>query len=108
MSQFAVMKTGGKQYIVREGDLLSLEKLEGGAGDTLTFSEVLLVTDDTGENVTVGTPLVVGAKVEGKLVEQGKGKKIFVIKYKPKVHYRRKRGHRQLHTKVKIEKIQTA
>ncbi len=105
---FAVIKTGGKQYIVREGDVLTLEKLVGVAGDTVTFSDILLVADEAGEKVTAGTPLVSGAKVEGKIVEQGKGKKIFIIKYKPKVHYRRKRGHRQLQTKVKIEKIQTA
>ena len=102
---FAVIKTGGKQYIVREGDVLVLEKLEGNAGDTVLFSDVLLVADDAGEKVTAGMPLVSGAKVEGKIMEQGKGKKIFVIKYKPKVHYRRKRGHRQLQTKVKIETI---
>ncbi|MDO8581762.1 MAG: 50S ribosomal protein L21 [bacterium] len=102
---FAVIKTGGKQYIVREGDELSLEKLEGNAGDVVAFSEVLLIADEAGEKVTPGTPLVSGAKVEGKIMEQGKGKKIFIIKYKPKVHYRRKRGHRQLQTKVKIEKI---
>lgn len=102
---FAVIKTGGKQYIVREGAVLSLEKLGGNAGDAVTFADVLLVADDAGEKMTVGTPLVSGVKVEGKIVEQGKGKKIFIIKYKPKVHYRRKRGHRQLFTKVKIEKI---
>ena len=105
MSQFAVIKTGGKQYIVREGDVLTLEKLEGNADDTLTFSEVLLVADEGAEKVTVGAPFVSGAKIEGELIEQGKGKKIFIIKYKPKVHYRRKRGHRQLQTKVKIQKI---
>lgn len=105
MMTFAVIKTGGKQYIVREGDLLSLEKLEGNAGDAIGFSDVLLVADDAGEKVTVGTPLVSGATVEGKIMEQGKGKKILVVKYKPKVHYRRKRGHRQLFTKVKVEKI---
>ena len=107
MSQFAVIKTGGKQYIVREGDLLSLEKLAGNAGDAVTFTDVLLLADDAGEKVTVGAPLVAGVKVEGKIMEQGKGKKIFIIKYKPKVHYRRKRGHRQLYTKVKIAKIVT-
>lgn len=104
---FAVIKTGGKQYIVREGAVLSLEKLVGVAGDTVTFSDVLLVADEAGEKVTTGAPLVFGTKVEGKIMEQGKGKKIFIIKYKPKVHYRRKRGHRQLQTKVKIEKIET-
>ena len=104
---FAVIKTGGKQYIVREGDVLSLEKLEGNAGEAITFSEVLLITDDAGEGMKLGAPLLSGAKVEGKVMEQGKGKKVVVVKYKPKVHYRRKRGHRQLFTKVKIEKIST-
>lgn len=105
MSQFAVIKTGGKQYIVREGDVLSLEKLEGAVGEAITFSEVLLMTDEAGEGMKLGAPTVSGAKVEGKVLEQGKGKKVLVVKYKPKVHYRRKRGHRQLFTKVKIEKI---
>ncbi len=106
--QFAVIKTGGKQYIVREGDVLSLEKLEGATDQAITFSEVLLITNEAGEGMKLGAPTVSGAKVEGKILEQGKGEKVLVVKYKPKVHYRRKRGHRQLFTKVKIEKIQTA
>ena len=102
------MKTGGKQYIVREGDVLTLEKLEGKEGDTLTFSEVLLLSDEAAGKMTLGAPLVSGARVQATITWQGKGDKVLVVKYKPKVHYRRKRGHRQLHTKVKIEKIQTA
>lgn len=105
MSQFAVIKTGGKQYIVREGDTLSLEKLAGNAGDTVTFADVLLLADEKAEKINLGSPTVSGAKVEAKIVTQGKGEKIYVVKYKPKVHYRRRRGHRQLQTKVKIEKI---
>lgn len=100
----AVIKTGGKQYIVKEGTILAVEKLAGDKGAKLTFDNVLLVGDEGGE-VRVGTPTVSGAKVEATILEQGRAKKINVIKYKRKVRYKRKIGHRQHFTKVKIDSI---
>lgn len=102
---FAVIKTGGKQYRVKEGDKVKIEKLDVEKGKKVDFDEVLLVADDKGEDLKVGTPIVEGAKVSAKVLEQGRAKKIDVIKYKRKVRYRRKYGHRQLFTEVLIEKI---
>ena len=99
----AIIETGGKQYKVAEGDTLFIEKLPVEAGEAVTFDKVLAVID--GENVTVGTPVVEGAKVEATVDKNGKGKKIVVFKYKPKKGYRRKQGHRQPYTKVTIGKI---
>ncbi|HJB70150.1 MULTISPECIES: 50S ribosomal protein L21 [unclassified Flavonifractor] len=99
----AIIETGGKQYKVAEGDTLFIEKLPVEAGEAVTFDKVLAVID--GENVTVGTPVVEGAKVDASVVKNGKGKKIIVFKYKPKKGYRRKQGHRQPYTKVTIGKI---
>ena len=100
----AIIVTGGKQYKVAEGDTLFIEKLPVEAGEAVTFDKVLAVID--GENVTVGTPVVEGAKVDASVVKNGKGKKIIVFKYKPKKGYRRKQGHRQPYTKVTIGKIE--
>ena len=100
---YAIIETGGKQYRVQEGDTLFVEKLEANQGDVVTIDSVLAVSKDG--KLTVGTPVVEGAKVEAKVVEQGKGKKIIVFKYKPKKDYRRKQGHRQPYTKLVIEKI---
>ena len=100
----AVIKTGGKQYIVKEGTVLKVEKLLGKAGDKLALDQVLLCGDEGGE-VQVGTPIVVGAKVEATILEQGRLPKVMVIKYKRKVRYKRKVGHRQDFTKIKIETI---
>ena len=86
-----------------EGDTLFIEKLPVEAGEAVTFDKVLAVID--GDNVTVGTPVVEGAKVDASVVKNGKGKKIIVFKYKPKKGYRRKQGHRQPYTKVTIGKI---
>ena len=99
----AVIVTGGKQYSVKEGDLVYIEKLNCEAGDTVTFDQVLAVVD--GENSTFGTPLVAGAKVEAKVVKNGRGKKIIVYKYRPKKDSQSRQGHRQPYTKVQIEKI---
>ena len=99
----AIIETGGKQYKVAEGYNLFIEKLPVEAGEAVTFAKVLAVID--GENVTVGTPVVEGAKVDASVVKNGKGKKIIVFKYKPKKGYRRKQGHRQPYTKVTIGKI---
>ena len=100
---YAIIKTGGKQYRVQEGALITIEKLEAAADETVTFDQVLTVVNDG--SVKVGTPLVNGAKVTGKVVEHGKGKKILVFKYKAKSNYRRRQGHRQPFTKVRIESI---
>ena len=100
---YAIMVTGGKQYKVSVGDVLFVEKLSAEAGDDVTFDKVLAVGGENG--VTVGTPTVEGATVTGKVVKNGKSKKIYVFKYKAKKNYRRKTGHRQPYTQVKIAKI---
>jgi large subunit ribosomal protein L21 len=100
--KFAVIKTGGKQYLVKEGDKLKVEKLPETKGD-VTFEEVLM-TDD-GSKATVGKPLVSGAKVTAKRVADSRHDKIMVVKYKNKTRYRVKRGHRQPYTEVEISKI---
>ncbi|MBC8590815.1 50S ribosomal protein L21 [Wansuia hejianensis] len=100
---YAVIETGGKQYRVEEGDVLFVEKLDAQEGDVVNFDKVLIVSKD-GELVA-GKPYVEGAKVEGNVLEQGKSKKVVVFKYKAKKNYRKKQGHRQPYTKVKIEKI---
>ncbi|NSL50147.1 50S ribosomal protein L21 [Calidifontibacillus erzurumensis] len=99
---YAIIETGGKQIKVEEGQAIYVEKLNAEAGDTVTFDKVLMVG---GENVKVGTPLVEGATVTGKVEKQGRAKKIIVFKYKAKKNYKRKQGHRQPYTKVIIEKI---
>ena len=104
MNMFAVIKTGGKQYLVREGQTLKVENLEKEAGDTIEF-DAMLIAEAEGSDVKVGTPTVAGAKVSAEVLEQGRGKKISVIKYKPKVRYRRNVGHRQPFTAIKITKI---
>ena len=101
--KLAVIKTGGKQYLVKEGEILKIEKIEPARGKTIKFDQVLLRVD--GELVEIGKPYLKDAKVEAEILEQGKRPKITVIKYKAKVRYKRKKGHRQLFTKVKITKI---
>jgi large subunit ribosomal protein L21 len=101
---YAIIKTGGKQYRVAEGDVITVEKLTAEAGDSVTFDEVLAIVD--GANTKVGKPLVAGAKVTAKVEAQGKARKILVFKYKAKSNYRRRQGHRQPFTKVVIEKIE--
>lgn len=101
--KLAVIKTGGKQYLVKEGQLLKIEKIEPKKGNIIKFDSVLLRID--GEKVEVGKPFLKDAKVEAEIIEQGKAKKVTVIKYKAKVRYKRKRGHRQPFSKVKIIKI---
>ncbi len=101
---FAVIKTGGKQYKVKEGEILKIEKIAGAAGDKIDF-EVLLLADEDGKDVKVGKPIVSGAKVGAEILEQGRARKVDVIKYKPKVRYRRKAGHRQMYTKVKVTSV---
>lgn len=100
---YAIIKTGGKQYRVSEGDVISVEKLNVASGEKIVFDEILIV-ENNGE-IQIGAPVVTGATVEGTVVQQGKEKKIVVFKYKPKKDYRKKQGHRQPFTRVKIEKI---
>jgi len=102
-NKFAVIKTGGKQYKVSEGDVFEVEKIEAEDGKGINFDEVLLVSN--GEKVEVGTPLVKDAKVTAKVLSQEKADKIIVLKYKKRKNYRKKTGHRQKLTKVQIEKI---
>jgi large subunit ribosomal protein L21 len=99
----AVIVTGGKQYSVKEGDVVFVEKLNAEAGETVTFDQVLAVLD--GENSKFGAPVVEGASVQASVVKNGRGKKIVVFKYKPKKDSKSKQGHRQPYTKVQIEKI---
>ena len=100
---YAVIETGGKQYRVKEGDVLFIEKIKAEAGEKVVFDKVLLVSNEG--DLNVGSPYVESAKVEADVLEQGKGKKIIVFKYKAKKNYKKKQGHRQPYTKVKIEKI---
>lgn len=100
---YAVIQTGGKQYRVAQGETLRVEKLESQIGDKLSF-DTLLFADDGG-NVRVGQPSVAGVKVEAEVVEQGRGKKIIIFKYKRRKSYRRKQGHRQPFTALKVTSI---
>ena len=101
--KYAVIKTGGKQYKVAEGDEIEIEKIDGEKGEKVVFEEVLLVVDD--KEIKIGQPLVEKAKVKAEIVDQIKGEKIRVAKFRAKSRYRRVKGHRQRLTKVKIEKI---
>jgi large subunit ribosomal protein L21 len=100
---YAVIKTGGKQYRVAQGDKLRVEKLPGNVGDTVTLGEVLLV--GAGDGVKVGTPVVGGARVEAKIVAQDRGPKITIFKFRRRKNYRRKTGHRQPFTALEITSI---
>jgi large subunit ribosomal protein L21 len=99
---YAVIKTGGKQYKVEKGDKLRVEKLAGGVGDAVTFDQVLMVG---GEALKLGKPILAGAKVEAKIVDQGLGKKLVVFKFRRRKNYRRKNGHRQPFTALEITNI---
>ncbi|MCI8396919.1 MAG: 50S ribosomal protein L21 [Clostridia bacterium] len=103
---YAIIEACGKQYKVSKGDVIFFEKLEAEEGKTVKFDKVILVSEEG--KVEVGAPYVKGAKVEGKVVAHGKGKKIIVFKYKAKKNYRRKQGHRQPYTKVEITSIKVA
>lgn len=102
---YAIIESCGRQYKVSEGDNVFFEKLDAKEGDKVTFDKVMLVSDDG--KVQIGNPYVKGVKVEGKVVKQGKAKKIIVFKMKAKANYRRKYGHRQPYTKVEITSIKT-
>ena len=100
---YAVIKTGGKQYQVKEGDILKVEKLNAEVGSSYDFEEVLLVSNEG--DLKVGSPLLDGAKVSAEVLEHGKGKKIVVFKYRPKKGSQTKQGHRQPYTRVRINSI---
>ncbi|NLV92057.1 MAG: 50S ribosomal protein L21 [Firmicutes bacterium] len=101
---YAIIETGGKQYKVAPGDVIRVEKLSSEVDSEITLDKVLLVEND-GE-LKVGSPVVDGAKVTAKVLSHGRGKKILVFKYKPKKNYRRRQGHRQPYTELRIEKIE--
>ena len=100
---YAIIETGGKQYKVNEGDVIFIEKLDVEAGDKVTFDKVLAL--NTGDKFTAGAPYVKGATVTANVVKNGKGKKLYILKYKSKKNEKSKIGHRQPYTKVQIEKI---
>lgn len=102
---YAIIETGGKQVRAGEGAVIMVEKLTAGVGETVAFDRILLVTREDG-SVVVGTPVIEGARAVGKVLEQGKGPKIRIFKYKNKTNYRRRAGHRQPFTRVQIEKIE--
>jgi len=103
MEIYAIIETGGKQYKVTPGQTIDVERLDVDEGNTVELDKVLFIAD--GDKVTVGTPTIDGAKVMATSQGDGKGKKIIVFKYKPKVRYRKKTGHRQLYTRLAIDKI---
>ncbi|MCX6789197.1 MAG: 50S ribosomal protein L21 [Candidatus Gribaldobacteria bacterium] len=100
---FAVIKTGGKQYLVSEGKKIKIEKLEAEEGKEIIFDQVLLL--EKSKKLEIGAPVIAGAKVTGKVLRQGRADKIVVFKYKPKKRYKKKQGHRQSFTEVEITKI---
>lgn len=102
---YAIVKTGGKQYRLAEGDQVRVEKLEAEAGSEFIFDQVMVVSKDDGETI-FGTPTIPDARVVARVLEHGKADKILVFKYKSKVNYRRRYGHRQPYTEVKVEKIE--
>lgn len=101
----AVIKTGGKQYLVTAGQKIKIEKIDKKIGEEIIFPEVLLLEKQ--KKLEIGTPLIEGAKVIGKVISQGKGKKLIIFKYKAKTRYKKKAGHRQPFTEVEILKIET-
>ena len=103
---YAIIRTGGKQYQVAAGDTLKVERVQGEVGDTIEINDVLLVAD--GDNVTVGQPVIEGARVTAKITEQGRAKKILVFKKKKRKGYQVKNGHRQQYTALTIEEVATA
>ena len=99
-NKFAVIQTGGKQYLVKPGDSLKIEKIKKPENGEVVFDKVLLIID--GDDIKIGKPFVEGAKVSAKVLEEGRGKKITILKYKQKTRYHKKAGHRQPYTKITI------
>jgi large subunit ribosomal protein L21 len=104
MSKIAVIKTGGKQYLVKAKDKVKVEKLNAKAGDKVNF-EVLMTSEEEGKNLKLGTPSLKDSSVEAKILAQSKAKKVRVVHYKPKTRYHKVYGHRQPYTQVEITKI---
>lgn len=100
---YAVIKTGGKQYRVKAGDVLKVELLTAEVGETINFTEVLMLAD--GDNITCGTPLVADAKVNAEVVSHGRHKKVKIIKFRRRKHHMKQMGHRQYYTQIKITNI---
>jgi len=103
--KIAIIKTGGKQYKVKAGDKIKIEKIEGEIGTKTEFGEILLLADEDGKEVKIGAPFIKGVKAEGKILKQGRGDKVIIFKYKAKKRYHKKQGHRQDFTEVEIMKI---
>lgn len=101
---YAIVHTGGKQYKIRQGDILRVEKIPGEVGSPVFFDKILMFSD--GKNVTIGQPVIDSVAVKGHIVRQGKAKKVIVFKYKKRKRYRRKQGHRQQYTEIKIDRIE--
>lgn len=102
---FAVIQTGGKQYLVKPDQILKIEKIPGEKGSQVVFDKVLMLANEDGSEVKIGKPYLEGASVKAEILEQGRSKKIRVVKFKRKVRYNREKGHRQWFTKVKIGQI---
>lgn len=100
---YAIIKTGGKQYKVREGETLKVEKLPAEVGDSIDFDQVMMIAD--GDKINVGAPLIEGGKVTAEVTEHGRGKKIMIIKFKRRKHHRKQMGHRQSFTEIKVTAI---
>jgi large subunit ribosomal protein L21 len=103
--KYVIVEQGGKQYRAAEGGTIEVDRLPNAVGETLTIVDVLMLVDE--DDVTVGTPVVTGAKVQAKVMQHFKGRKILVFKYRPKQRYRVKSGHRQQYTRLQIESIET-
>lgn len=102
---FAVIETGGKQYLIETGSAMKIEKLEAEVGTDVVFDKVLLIANDDGSSVKMGAPYIDGASIAANVQEQGRGKKIRIVKFKNKIRYTRNQGHRQSFTKVKIKEV---
>lgn len=104
MAEYAIIDMGGRQYRVAPGDIITVERMDASVGQELTLDKVLMVRD--ADRVVVGNPVVAGARAVARVLEHGRGRKVFVFKYKPKVNYRRRFGHRQPYTRLAIERLE--
>lgn len=102
---FAVIETGGKQYLIETGSIMKIEKLDADQGKDVVFDKVLLIANDDGSSVKMGAPYIEGASLSATVQEQGRSKKIRIVKFKNKIRYTRSRGHRQSFTKVKVKEV---